>query len=97
MFLRMDIIESLSKKVHQAARELTDLKKERHQLLSELEALRRQARGHQHLMRENQKMRQEQDQLRTRLIRLQKKIDKHLLVETTLAAGSAGGNHEEYS
>lgn len=92
----MDAIESFSKKVQQAARELIDLKKERALFMSELESLRRQVRGNQNLLRENEKLRRDQEQLRTRLIRLQRKIDKHLLVETALSAGTKGGGHEEY-
>lgn len=84
----MDPIESLSQRVQQAAREITDLKKERQLLTVELESLRRQGRSYQNLLRENEKMRRDQEQLRARLLRLQKKIDKHLLVETTLAGGN---------
>ena len=88
----MEIIDELTRRVNQAARELSDLKKDRQQLLSEVETLRVQVRDLQSSARENERMKRDQDQLRARLLRLQKKIDKHLLVETTLAAQSNGGH-----
>lgn len=91
----MEIIDELSQKVHQAAKELVDLKKERQQIYSELELLRNQQADYQSMARENEKMKRDQDQLRTRLQRLQKKIDKHLLVETTLST-QGGGSYEEH-
>lgn len=87
----MEIIDELSNRVLQAARELSELKKERRQLLSEVELLRTQVRDLQGSAHENERMKRDQEQLRSRLLRLQKKIDKHLLVETTLAAQSSGG------
>lgn len=92
----MDAIDSLSNKVQWAARELLELKKERQQFISELEILRGQSRNFQAVLRENERIRREQDMMRARLIRLQKKIDKHLLIETTLAASVMGGSNEEH-
>jgi hypothetical protein len=95
----MELLDTLAEKVQKASRQLIELKKERQQMTSELEILRQQLRNHQSVIRENDRMRREHDQLRNRLLRLQKKIEKHLLVETTLAASaSEGGNtNEEYS
>ena len=66
-------------------------------MVAELEMLRNQNSDYQNISRENEKMKREQDQLRTRLLKLQKKIDKLLLVETTLATKTGGGSNEEYS
>ncbi|MCG3203833.1 MAG: hypothetical protein KCHDKBKB_00509 [Elusimicrobia bacterium] len=92
----MEFIDELTLKVNQAAEQIIQLKMERHKHVSELELLRNQLKNFDSLLRENEKMKRDQDLLRTRLSRLQKKIEKHLLVETTLAAQS-GGAHEERS
>ena len=91
----MEIIDDLTRNIIQAAQEISSLKNERRQLMNDLESLRHQVRRHDAIVRENEKLRKDQDQLRTRLVRLQKKIDKHLLIETTLAHHSGGDNYEE--
>lgn len=87
----MEIIDDLTQKVEQAAHTIIELKKERRHASSELDLLRNQLRDYQNLARENERYRREHEQLRSRLLRLQKKIDKHLLVETTLASQMSAG------
>src|SRR5690242_2443375 len=82
----MEIIDELSQKVELAARQIIDLKKDRHQLQSEVDLLRKQLRDYQSTLTENEKFKRDQETLRSKLLRLQKKIEKHLLVEMTLAS-----------
>lgn len=87
----MEIIDELTSRVQQAVREISDLRKERQLLASEVELLRSQVRDLQTKSRENERLKQDHEFLRARLLKLQRKIEKHLLVETTLAAQTAGG------
>ncbi len=91
MVAAMEIIDELTARVSQVVRELADVKKDRQLLLSEVETLRSQVRELQSASREIERMKQDKEQIRSRLVRLSKKIDKHLLVETTLASQANGG------
>ena len=91
----MDIIDQLSKKVQTAAHELLALKKEKQQLLSEIELLRQQLEHQTQAMREVESYKRNQERLRIRLEKLSKKIDKQLLSDQVLTfSSSTGENHE---
>jgi predicted nucleic acid-binding Zn-ribbon protein len=85
----MDILDQLTKKVQTAAHELQALKKEKQQLLSEVELLRQELTHQQHAMREVEEFKRNQERLRTRLEKLGKKIDRHLMSDQPMSF--AGG------
>ncbi len=81
----MEIVDSLSKKVFEAARRIKSLQEERAQLLNEIAHLKLQVQRHHELTRENDTMKRNQDSVRSRLERLQKKIDKQLVLGMEVA------------
>lgn len=72
----MDALRNISERVHQAAQELLALKKERAQLLNEIEWLRRENVAQQSVQKENLKYKREQERLRAKLEKLNKKLEK---------------------
>jgi FtsZ-binding cell division protein ZapB len=76
----MEIIESLTRKVHEAARRIKMLQDERARLLSEIDHLKLQVKRQHELARENDNLKKNQEAVRTRLIRIQKKLDKQLVL-----------------
>lgn len=72
----MDILEQLTKKVHQAADELTSLKRERNQLLSEIELLRANALKHNTPNRDVERYKKDREKLRTKFLKMQKKLEQ---------------------
>jgi len=74
----MDIVDSLSKKVFEAARRIKALQDERARLLNEIAHLKLQVQRQHETARENDALKRNQETVRTRLQRLQKKIDKQL-------------------
>lgn len=92
----MENLDRLAKKVEEAANEIISLKKDRKQLTTEVELLRREVQSRQALVRENEKFKRDRELLKTRLTRLQKKIEKQILVEATVQA-ALGGTHREES
>jgi FtsZ-binding cell division protein ZapB len=74
----MEIVDSLSKKVFEAARRIKSLQDERARLINEIDHLKLQLQRQHELARENDVLKRNQDSVRTRLQRLQKKIDKQL-------------------
>jgi predicted nucleic acid-binding Zn-ribbon protein len=78
----MDALEQLSRRVQQAADEILSLKKERTHLLSEIEALKDQLRGHKLATRETESFEREKARIRTKLEKLRTKIQKLMTTET---------------
>lgn len=91
----MEILEHLTKKVQDASRELLTLKNERKQLLSELELLRQQSSQFQPLIRDNERLKKDQDRLRTRLLKMQKKVERLLALELPITSPFGGTKHDE--
>jgi seryl-tRNA synthetase len=91
----MDVLKNLTKKIHLAADELVSLKKERQQMLTELEWLRQENQKHQLLARENEKFRRDRDKLRSKLEKLNKRIDKLIQGEKALPTAAGEGTNEE--
>lgn len=81
----MDFIDQLTKKVQTAAHELMALKKEKQQLLSEIELLRAELHHNQKAMKEVEEFKRNQDRLRIRLEKLGKKIERHLSSDQPLS------------
>jgi hypothetical protein len=81
----MEIIDSLSKKVNEAARRIKALEEERSKLLNEVEHLKLQVKRHHELGRENDVLKKNQDAVRGRLLKLQKKLDKQLVLGMEVA------------
>jgi hypothetical protein len=92
----MEVIDRLLKKVQLASDELIDIKRDNRHMSSELEALRNQLRDHQLLIKENDRYRRDMDKLRGRLTRLQKKIEKALMVAPAALAATEGEIDEEH-
>lgn len=74
----MEIIDSLSKKVFEAARRIKALQDERSKLLNEIDHLKLQLQRHHEMARENDTLKRNQEAVRSRLQRIQKKLDKQL-------------------
>jgi hypothetical protein len=74
----MEIVDSLSKKVFEAARRIKSVQDERARLINEIDHLKLQVQRQHEIARENDTLKRSQDSVRTRLQRLQKKIDKQL-------------------
>lgn len=92
----MDIVESLSKKVHEAAQRIRTLEEERRRFMAEIEHLKLQVKRHHELTRENDNLKKSQDTVRNRLLRLQKKIDKQLIMGMEIPVAAATEiKHEE--
>ena len=80
----------LTKLIHKAVEELSRLKKENRQILSELELLRVSQRRVQGFERENQALKKDHDRIRTRIERMSKNIDKLIEEESSAVAAVAG-------
>jgi cell shape-determining protein MreC len=80
----MELKEKFSKRVHQAAQELTSLKIEKKQLTSEIELLRQQVKEYQHILRENENLKKDQERLRFRLVKMKKKLEQLFSMETPI-------------
>ena len=85
----MEIVDSLSKKVFEAARRIKALQEERARLLNDVAHLKLQVQRHHELARENDTLKRNQDSVRSRLQRLQKKIDKQLILGMEIPATTA--------
>lgn len=90
----MDIIDQLTRKVQTAAHELTALKKEKQQLLSEIELLRHELQQFAQAGREIESYKRNQDRLRVKLEKLGKKIDKHMMSGQSLVFAGGGNSNE---
>lgn len=88
----MDALESLTKKVQQAASELIALKKEKVHLLEQVENLRAELQQAQKVVRDGELHRRQQEKIKTRLEKLSRKIEKHLMSDQTMATAVEGGN-----
>jgi predicted nucleic acid-binding Zn-ribbon protein len=82
----MDALEQLARRVQQAAEEILSLKKERGHLLSEIEALKDQLRGHKIATRETESFEREKARIRTKLEKLRTKIQKLITSEPVVTA-----------
>ena len=82
----MDVLEQLSRRVQQAAEEILSLKKERGQLLSEIEMLKDQLRGQKIAARDTEGFEREKARLRTKLEKLRSKIEKLMTTESVPAS-----------
>ena len=96
-FFSMDVLDQLAKKVQLAANDLISLKKEKQQLVSELELLRHELRHHQSILRENEKLRRHQYLLRAKLEKIHHKLGKYTGTNAQLTYVLEGGNREEHS
>lgn len=90
----MDILDQLTKKVHLAADELVSIKKERLQLLSEIEILRANNLKAQGLLRENDTLKKDHERLRAKFLKMQKKIDQILALHSTTPDQPQEVSHE---
>jgi FtsZ-binding cell division protein ZapB len=71
----MDRLDILEKKVHEAARQLTELRQERDRLQAELSFLEQEQTRTQDLIRENNTLREEKKQLASRIEKVLKKLN----------------------
>jgi hypothetical protein len=85
ILLLMDALDLLTKRVQQAAVELTSLKKEKRQLLGEVDRLRAEQERLLKSVRENETARRQQEKIRTRLEKISRKIDRHLMSDSSAA------------
>ena len=92
----MEIIDSLSKKVFESARRIKSLQDERARLLNEIAHLKLQVQRAHELARENDTLKKNQDAVRGRLQRLQKKIDKQLVLGMEIPAMTAPAAEATY-
>jgi FtsZ-binding cell division protein ZapB len=92
----MEIVDSLSKKVFEAARRIKALQDERARLLNEIDHLKLQAQRQQELARENDSLKRNQEAVRSRLQRLQKKLDKQLVLDMNIPALTAPETEASY-
>lgn len=80
----MTNLDQLADKIRRAARDLVALKQENRKLNSEVEMLRTESVRYHALKKESERTRKEQDLLKGKLERLNKKLEKMLSVELTL-------------
>jgi len=85
----MDSLEQLSRRVQQAVDEILSLKKERGHLLTEIEQLKEQLRGHKLAARETDIFEREKARIRSKLEKLQAKITKLITAEPEAPAAVA--------
>jgi hypothetical protein len=90
----MDMLDQLTKKVQQAAHEIINLKKEKTQLLSELELLRQEVQHYQHTIRENELALKTYGRVRSKLEKISKKLEKSMTNEQSVGLVLEGSNHE---
>ena len=76
----MEIVESLSQKVRQAASRIKTLENENARMAEEVDHLKLQLKHYHELNRENDAMKKNQDAVRGRLVKLQKKLEKQLVL-----------------
>lgn len=81
----MDVLEQLSRRVQQAAEEIVSLKKERGQLISEIEMMKDQLRGHKIAARDNEGFERDKARLHGKLEKLRTKIEKLMTAESGAA------------
>ncbi len=90
----MDIIDQLTKKVQTAAHELVALKKEKQQFLSEIELLRHELQQFAQAGREIEAYKRNQERIRIKLEKINKKIEKQMMSGQSLTFAGGGNSHE---
>ena len=85
----MEVVERLIEKVQRAADDLIELKKNNRVLQSEVDLLQRKLKDHQDLIRDNERHRRTFEKLKTRLTKLQKKVERAMII------APVGGSEEE--